>query len=78
MQPKPEMPFELHFLPANRGALRLLRRLLAFDPAERPTAEEALADPYFTGEVDTGPVAWAAGDDGWGLPCCGAVSALPE
>lgn len=30
-----------------RGALALLRRLLAFDPTDRPTAEEALADPYF-------------------------------
>jgi serine/threonine protein kinase len=32
---------------AVRGALALLRRLLAFDPADRPSAEEALADPYF-------------------------------
>ncbi|KAG2489178.1 hypothetical protein HYH03_012404 [Edaphochlamys debaryana] len=49
MRPKPGIPFEQHFLRADRGALRLLKRLLAFDPAERPTAEEALADPYFTG-----------------------------
>ncbi|WIA21873.1 hypothetical protein OEZ85_004249 [Tetradesmus obliquus] len=33
---------------ADRGALALLRRLLAFDPADRPSAEEALADPYFS------------------------------
>ncbi len=50
MRPKPGVPFEQHFPRADRGALRLLKRLLAFDPAERPTAEEALADPYFTGE----------------------------
>ncbi|GIL65367.1 hypothetical protein Vafri_19022 [Volvox africanus] len=49
MKPKPGIPFELHFPRADRIALRLLKRLLAFDPAERPTAEEALADPYFTG-----------------------------
>ncbi|KAG2426711.1 hypothetical protein HYH02_014751 [Chlamydomonas schloesseri] len=49
MRPKPGIPFETHFPRADRSALRLLRRLLAFDPAERPTAEEALADPYFTG-----------------------------
>eukprot|EP00198_Chlamydomonas_reinhardtii_P004964 XP_001694300.1 mitogen-activated protein kinase 2 [Chlamydomonas reinhardtii] len=49
MRPKPGIPFEQHFPRADRGALRLLRRLLAFDPAERPTAEEALADPYFAG-----------------------------
>uniref|UniRef100_M8CUR1 Mitogen-activated protein kinase 16 n=1 Tax=Aegilops tauschii TaxID=37682 RepID=M8CUR1_AEGTA len=30
-------------------ALHLLERLLAFDPTDRPTAAEALADPYFTG-----------------------------
>ncbi|CAH8375894.1 unnamed protein product [Eruca vesicaria subsp. sativa] len=30
-------------------ALRLLYRLLAFDPKDRPAAEEALADPYFYG-----------------------------
>ena len=34
---------------ADRGALRLLQRMLAFDPVERPTCEEALADPYFNG-----------------------------
>ncbi|GFP90828.1 mitogen-activated protein kinase 15 [Phtheirospermum japonicum] len=30
-------------------ALRLLERLIAFDPKDRPSAEEALADPYFYG-----------------------------
>lgn len=30
-------------------ALHLLERLLAFDPKDRPTAAEALSDPYFTG-----------------------------
>ena len=49
MRKKPGIPFEQHFPRADPGALRLLRRLLAFDPAERPTAEQALADPYFTG-----------------------------
>lgn len=49
MRRKPGIPFEEHFPRADAGALRLLRRLLAFDPAERPTAEEALADPYFHG-----------------------------
>jgi len=49
MRKKPGIPFEQYFPGADPGALRLLRRLLAFDPAERPTAEEALADPYFAG-----------------------------
>lgn len=43
------MAFELHFPRADPGALRLLKRMLAFDPAGRPTCEEALADPYFEG-----------------------------
>ncbi|XP_009791183.1 mitogen-activated protein kinase 9-like [Nicotiana tabacum] len=30
-------------------ALRLLERLIAFDPKDRPSAEEALAHPYFRG-----------------------------
>ncbi|CAH8355947.1 unnamed protein product [Eruca vesicaria subsp. sativa] len=38
-------------------ALRLLHRLLAFDPKDHPTAEEPLADPYFYGltNVDREP-----------------------
>jgi serine/threonine protein kinase len=38
MRKKPGIPFEQYFPRADKGALRLLRRLLAFDPAERPTA----------------------------------------
>jgi hypothetical protein len=38
MRKKPGIPFEQHFAKADKGALRLLWRLLAFDPAERPTA----------------------------------------
>lgn len=49
MRRKPGIPFEHHFPRADPGALALLRRLLAFDPSDRPTAEEALADPYFQG-----------------------------
>ena len=49
MRPKPVVPLERQFPKADPAALRLLARLLAFDPAARPTAEEALADPYFAG-----------------------------
>lgn len=49
MRKKPGIPFEEQFPHADPGALRLLRRLLSFDPSERPTAEQALADPYFAG-----------------------------
>lgn len=49
MRRKPGVPFEQFFPKADRGALRLLKRMLAFDPAERPTSEAALADPYFDG-----------------------------
>lgn len=49
MRKKPPVPFEQKFPDADPSALRLLQRLLAFDPKNRPTAEEALADPYFKG-----------------------------
>lgn len=49
MRRKPGIPFEQYFPRADRGALRLLKRMLEFDPAARPTAEEALSDPYFKG-----------------------------
>jgi len=49
MPRKPPIPFSHKFHNADPSALRLLERLLAFDPKYRPTAEEALADPYFRG-----------------------------
>ncbi|XP_028763811.1 mitogen-activated protein kinase 19 [Neltuma alba] len=49
MRKKSPVPFEQKFPNADPLALRLLQRLLAFDPKDRPTAEEALADPYFKG-----------------------------
>ncbi|XP_031492140.1 mitogen-activated protein kinase 9-like isoform X1 [Nymphaea colorata] len=49
MRKKPPIPFTKKFPSADPLALRLLERLLAFDPKYRPTAEEALADPYFQG-----------------------------
>ncbi|KAL2245604.1 UNVERIFIED_CONTAM: Mitogen-activated protein kinase 10 [Sesamum indicum] len=49
MRKKQPVPFALKFPNADPLALRLLERLLAFDPKDRLTAEEALADPYFKG-----------------------------
>ncbi|XP_059441410.1 mitogen-activated protein kinase 19-like isoform X2 [Corylus avellana] len=49
MRKKPPVPFQQKFPNADPLALHLLQRLLAFDPKDRPTAEEALADPYFKG-----------------------------
>ncbi|EXC11699.1 Mitogen-activated protein kinase 19 [Morus notabilis] len=49
MRKKPPVPFAQKFPNADPSALRLLQRLLAFDPKDRPTAGEALADPYFKG-----------------------------
>ncbi|KAG9450091.1 hypothetical protein H6P81_010056 [Aristolochia fimbriata] len=57
MRKKPPVPFLQKFPDVDPLALRLLERLLAFDPKDRPTAEEALADPYFRGlsNVDREP-----------------------
>ena len=49
MRKKQPVPFAHKFPNADPLALRLLERLLAFDPKDRPTAAEALADPYFKG-----------------------------
>ncbi|XP_008797488.1 mitogen-activated protein kinase 10-like isoform X2 [Phoenix dactylifera] len=49
MRKKQPVPFSQKFPNADPLALKLLERLLAFDPKDRPTAEEALSDPYFKG-----------------------------
>ncbi|XP_024020538.1 mitogen-activated protein kinase 12 isoform X2 [Morus notabilis] len=49
MKKKQPIPFSQKFPNTDPLALRLLERLLAFDPKDRPSAEEALADPYFYG-----------------------------
>ncbi|KZV52909.1 mitogen-activated protein kinase 20 [Dorcoceras hygrometricum] len=49
MRKKQPVPFTQKFPNADPFAIRLLERLLAFDPKDRPTAEEALGEPYFQG-----------------------------
>ncbi|XP_020105642.1 mitogen-activated protein kinase 10-like isoform X1 [Ananas comosus] len=49
MRKKEPVPFSQKFPKADPLAVKLLERLLAFDPKDRPTAAEALADPYFKG-----------------------------
>ncbi|KAH9608573.1 hypothetical protein KSS87_017246 [Heliosperma pusillum] len=49
MRKKQPVPFSQKFPNADPLALRLLQKLLAFDPKDRPTAEEALTDRYFKG-----------------------------
>ncbi|KAL2539418.1 Mitogen-activated protein kinase 15 [Abeliophyllum distichum] len=57
MRKKQPVPFSQKFPNVDPLALRLLERLLAFDPKDRPSAEEALTDPYFHGlaNVDREP-----------------------
>ncbi|XP_010540021.1 PREDICTED: mitogen-activated protein kinase 15-like isoform X2 [Tarenaya hassleriana] len=57
MRKKQPVPFSRKFPKADPMALDLLSRLLAFDPKDRPTAAEALTDPYFSGlaSVDREP-----------------------
>lgn len=49
MRKKKPIPFSHKFPNADPLALRLLERMLAFEPKDRPSADEALADPYFKG-----------------------------
>lgn len=49
MRKKKPIPFSQKFPNADPSALRLLEKMLAFEPKDRPNAEEALADPYFRG-----------------------------
>lgn len=49
MRKKQRVPLSHKFPNADPLATSLLERLLAFDPKDRPTAEQALADPYFKG-----------------------------
>ncbi|KAK3134758.1 hypothetical protein QOZ80_5BG0410370 [Eleusine coracana subsp. coracana] len=49
MRKKPAVPFTKKFPGVEPMALHLLKRLLSFDPKERPSAAEALTDPYFNG-----------------------------
>merc|ERR1712166_23169 len=44
---RPAVPFEKLFPSANSMAIKLLKAILAFDPAKRITAAEALEHPYF-------------------------------
>ncbi|KAG9132068.1 hypothetical protein Leryth_022514 [Lithospermum erythrorhizon] len=49
MRKKQPVSFGKKFPNVDPLAVKLLERLLAFDPKDRPSAEEALADPYFKG-----------------------------
>lgn len=49
MRKKQPVPFSQKFVNVDPLALRLLQRMLSFDPKDRPSSEEALADPYFKG-----------------------------
>ncbi|EPS58802.1 hypothetical protein M569_16010, partial [Genlisea aurea] len=49
MRKKKPIPLAEKIPDADPSAVKLLQRLLSFDPNDRPTADEALTDPYFKG-----------------------------
>lgn len=49
MQKKKPIPFSQKFPNSEPLALDILKQLLALEPKDRPTAEEALSHPYFRG-----------------------------
>ena len=51
MREKQAISFTKHFHSADPKALALLKRMLSFDPQQRPSAVEALRDPYFHGAL---------------------------
>jgi serine/threonine protein kinase len=53
MRKKHPVPFTQKFRNADPLALRLLERLLAFDPKDRPTAEEVNSEHSFFSFVGT-------------------------
>lgn len=58
--------FERPLAGAPAGAVALARRMLALDPARRPTVEEVLADEFFASMVFDGAPSMA--DSAWGEP----------
>ncbi|KAI3880355.1 hypothetical protein MKW92_044160 [Papaver armeniacum] len=77
MRRKKPIPFSHKFPNADPLALRLLEKMLAFEPKDRPNAEEALADPYFRGlaKVEREPSAQPSfrGTEGMGFMYPSAV-----
>ena len=52
MRKKPGVNFATYFPRADPGAVALLRRMLSFDPADRPTSEVCLASGFISLSVD--------------------------
>ena len=55
LPPKQPRPFDQKFRNADRLALDLLQKLLAFDPMDRPSAAQALEHQYFQGLPKVAP-----------------------
>ena len=75
MRKKAHVPFQTKFPNADPLAVRLLERMLAFDPTHRPTAEEvrdacilhSLTLHYHLGFRNSGEVKSGGCGGGWGV-----------
>ena len=72
--PRRDASLRKRFPKANEAAITLLERMLVFDPRERVTAADALADPYFgalhddNDEPDAAPFDFSFEDTRDGMP----------
>ena len=72
--PRRDASLRTRFPKANEAAITLLERMLVFDPRERVTAADALADPYFgalhddNDEPDAAPFDFSFEDTRDGMP----------
>ncbi|GJX35435.1 hypothetical protein Tco_0246992 [Tanacetum coccineum] len=68
---RPEPPYKRKLQDAYPLALRLLERMLAFEPKDRPISKEALSDPYSKNLAKVSPRGCSSFSAGAAIGLCG-------